>query len=51
MTANPSDQAAPSWDVFVSYASQDKAVADAVVSTLERAYVQREPMLQYVRVD
>ena len=33
----PRPQAMPAKDVFVSYASQDKAVADAVVAALERA--------------
>ena len=33
----PEPQATPGRDVFISYASQDKAVVDAVVGALERA--------------
>jgi hypothetical protein len=37
MTDNPPTQVTPSSEVFISYASQDKPVADAVVGALERA--------------
>jgi TolB-like protein len=36
MSEDPTKQATSGHDVFVSYASQDVAVADAVVSTLEK---------------
>ena len=36
MTEEPTNQATSGRDVFVSYASQDVAVADAIVATLEK---------------
>ena len=37
MTEHSPTQATPSSEVFVSYASQDKPVADAIVEALEKA--------------
>ena len=36
MSQDSSNQTASGRDVFVSYASQDVAIADAIVATLER---------------